>query len=1416
MNKLLLTCLIVFTSTVLWAQVLPDANGVIYVKAGATGNGSSWANALPQLADALKFAKTNIQVTQIWVAGGTYKPLYSPADNNFGNAATVNNSFLLVKDVKVYGGFAGTETTLAGRDLTLTANRTILSGDLDNNDVLTTGISTTINGNNANHLVISAGDVGTAALNGFTITGGGTTGTLQTIVVNSKTINNNEGGGIYNMESSPSFSQLNISGNQAVKGGAIADHGSYLFVSKIKLSHSIFSANKATDKGGAIYALDCKPIINNVIVSGNRAAEGGGMYSDGNYCEPVLINVTISGNAATNGGGCYRSSGSLYVKNSIIYGNSATSGKDLYGNMSGSNSIVNWTNGYSVPDPFFVNPKDASTAPFLGGDYRLKYGSPGMNRGSNTFYAAAQTPDLSDVTTDLDGKPRFFGGQVDIGAYENTFQPQTTNNVLYVKKGGTGNGSSWASALGEFSDALLWANIALADNAAAWATTPLQIWVAGGTYKPLHRPDSLFLTKQSRNQAFLMVKDVKIYGGFAGTESSLVNRNLKLTANRSILSGDLDDNDGLTDGISTSINGNNAAHLMFAIGDVGKAELNGFILTGGNTLGQNANVTIKTKSIYYKAAGGIYCDASNPILNNLTISGNKAENGAGMYIIGYPSPILTNVSIIGNSASFAGGGVYESASSTIMTNVIISDNIATQFGGGISSLNTQAIYTNVTISNNKTSSVGGGMLVTGGAPKMNNSIMWNNKLMNGTTASNLYVEGGGTPVIKYSLVEGLTSTTDGNVSATGITTAQVFNDADGGDYRLKSASPALNAGSSAFYTSGLTPDLSTILTDLANKPRVRGTAIDMGAYENAVMLPSNNVLYVKKNGTGDGSSWENAIGELADVLVWANDNKIDSAAKWATTPLQIFVAGGTYKPLYSSQDGANFGTPQGQNNAFLVVNNVKLYGGFAGTESALANRNLKLTANSTILSGDLDDNDGLTSGISTTINGSNAFHVIVSAGEVGTAQLNGFTITGGGTTGTLQTFTTNGKTIYNNFGGGLYNFDSAPVLSNLILSGNQAVIGGAIGNFGTPKFNLNNTIISGNKATNLGGGIYNFISSPLLTNLVINGNTATNNGGGIYNYYSTPSLTNITISANSATTAGSIANDNSNTKIRNSIIYGNSSGIVNVSSTPVISYSLVQGVAADATNHNVDGATNPMFMSTTDYTLQTGSAAINTGNDIFYASAQTPDLTSITTDLAGKPRINGTVDMGAYEYEGPLPVTLLSYTAKAETAGARLNWQTATELNNEFFTISSSKDGVNFSNIGRLNSKDNSNSFGNYTFLDLSAKTGQYYYRLQQTDKDGKVTDLGIRTVNMGLNKAEVMVYPNPASAIAYVKFASAWYEQAALIDLTGKILQTQTVKKDQSEVRFELGRLSPATYLIRLSGNRGSVTKPLIIISGR
>ena len=90
--------------------------------------------------------------------------------------------------------------------------------------------------------------------------------------------------------------------------------------------------------------------------------------------------------------------------------------------------------------------------------------------------------------------------------------------------------------------------------------------------------------------------------------------------------------------------------------------------------------------------------------------------------------------------------------------------------------------------------------------------------------------------------------------------------------------------------------------------------------------------------------------------------------------------------------------------------------------------------------------------------------------------------------------------------------------------------------------------------------------------------------------------------------------------------------------------------------------------------------------------------------------------------QNPLPIELVSYTGACNTGHVVLEWSTASETNNQYFTIHKSVDGINYYEIGQVNGAGNSNSLTHYQFADLEKMGGGNYYRLSQTDFNGQTT----------------------------------------------------------------------------------------------
>lgn len=109
-----------------------------------------------------------------------------------------------------------------------------------------------------------------------------------------------------------------------------------------------------------------------------------------------------------------------------------------------------------------------------------------------------------------------------------------------------------------------------------------------------------------------------------------------------------------------------------------------------------------------------------------------------------------------------------------------------------------------------------------------------------------------------------------------------------------------------------------------------------------------------------------------------------------------------------------------------------------------------------------------------------------------------------------------------------------------------------------------------------------------------------------------------------------------------------------------------------------------------------------------------------------------------------LPVSLTSFTATCTPEGTLLNWETATELNNDFFTIETGTDGENWTTLTTVSGSGTTNTPTRYEWLDRGLQTGMVYYRLAQTDYDGTHEKLKIAAAFCS-QENQVLVVPNPS-----------------------------------------------------------------------
>jgi len=174
-----------------------------------------------------------------------------------------------------------------------------------------------------------------------------------------------------------------------------------------------------------------------------------------------------------------------------------------------------------------------------------------------------------------------------------------------------------------------------------------------------------------------------------------------------------------------------------------------------------------------------------------------------------------------------------------------------------------------------------------------------------------------------------------------------------------------------------------------------------------------------------------------------------------------------------------------------------------------------------------------------------------------------------------------------------------------------------------------------------------------------------------------------------------------------------------------------------------------------------------------------------------------------------LPIELQSFTSDCQKRNVVLNWSTASELNNDFFTIDRSTDGKNWEVIGIADGMGNSNRNQYYSFTDESPLKGKSYYRLKQTDFDGQDTYFNFISTSCGRH-GEFSISPNPSSSGSFTITGPEQNRDVVIMDALGKIIYETKIK--DVETQIDLSNQISGFYMVSVSSGFGISSKKIII----
>ncbi len=1120
----------------------PKAQNRYYVAAQGTGNGTSWSDAAGSIEWALNTAAASRafyhQPVDIWVAEGTYL-----------------GSLTVVEGINVYGGFAGNEPDtfdLAQRDFVQHASvidaegaqRVLTQPDLDFATATLWDGFTLRNGNVLNASNANGGGVYMRRglrINHFTIedcraqTGGGIYAYAGSVVENTvvkRCESSYEGGGIYAQYSrlenvEASFCKITYSSG----GAGIYTESDTVINSRFICDSAYMSAVVARNS-----------YFENCLVWNNIATTSGAISTyRSTFVGCDIVENTLTGSGSVAGlmrNGTYNNYNT--VVNTIVWGNKSLGNASavqsdvdsmrycaVEGGYAGTGNIA-LASDNDGSDPSERYPLFASPDE---GDFRLMPESPCIDAGDDT--------EVSRSNKDANGNPRRFGAHIDIGCFENdgtqicvfpsNLAAQTSTDAALV---------SWTRPRGAISSRLEYR----ADSTDLWTVADN---LAGNSYMIEGlQPQSLYHYRMSTScdeEAASNYSPVKNFMTECSEGSSIVV--VGDSASRSNDLSYLPLENYYNYSLSQQI------FLSSEIGDGGLIDTIRFQQRTGST--DNRKVKIYMGHTAKNAFGGssdiILSDQMQLVYDGLL---NLAMPSDGWLIV----PLLQAFD-------------YNGADNLVLT---VLDSTGTYSSYAY-------FYTAQTPDNKVLYLYRDGSKISISATESYNVSNQRNIVSFSKHCGNT---GCPRPLLAVLDVTDSSAVINCQVSA-GLSVELQYRAAD-----------------STTFTP-LPPLQRQVLQPLRQNTtytvRTRSVCApgDTSAWRSVTFTTPPKHLsryYVALQGTGDGSSWNEASPDLGWVLATAEINY-----NLYHNPVEVWVASGTW-----------FG-------GFVIKEGVNVFGGFAGNEPADYDiRQRDLSAHATIL------------------DGQNSQTVLTQLSDFtfDTAIWDGFTIRNGRTSGSGGGLLVHGGLSINNFkitdclassGGGIY----------------------AYGNNSDVK--ISNTIVTGDSATSSGGGIYAYRAT--LQNVLVSNNGSRSSGGGLYISGSCV-VTNVTVVNNYANTtstnvAGIYNGSTYSNYIYNSIVWGNrnADGPDQMAVSDNVYNTAVEGMSFSASRGNIPlagsntGAYAPMFVMPTEgvgatYTggnwhLQSGAISVGRGNN---------DYVNTLTDLQGDPRVqHGRVDLGCYE-----------------------------------------------------------------------------------------------------------------------------------------------------------------------------------------
>lgn len=1320
-----------------WEASLPESGRVFYVRMSTEGgndgnSGLSWDEPLASVQTAVNKAFTQPLVdgkrAQVWVAAGTYSR--NPDSSS-------DNCYEIKEGVDVFGAFpkTGTPGMDDRQPFISTSVPNITDYDPANYETILQPATTTQSGtgrrrvlgqpNSYNPAIGSQDFEIPTTWDGFTLTKGYVWGFGMEGITGQMKRNGGAGAAIFK---NATLKNCIITGNKltgptrqsnwtnvgypGVRGGGVyCDKGTLIncYITDNILgdngNSSTQTRNLHSAYGGGCYMFNGTAY--NCIISGNSTfannAEGAGIFiENAKFYNNTIVNNTStasrwSGSKATGGIGIYNSGGgsTLTIYNCIVMGN--TGGKNATGNkdISTSGGVINCYNSIVESD---TNAGSGSSAvnyyectirtntselftDYTGGNYRLR-STDGTNIGEDAPMIDGETVYLMDFT-DMDFTDRIKDCRVDAGAYERDNSDHIDAEVVgdtyiyYVTHPGAGssigNSPENAACAMKLQDVLNAAGEKVVETGGTVIVKIAGYEGAGSGDSFVYNATDLGNPNDPISYTFTVPYGVIVKGGYNaavdraeknGWDDDQRNAAEFATTLSAIKVGS---------GSTPEVNGYHVVTFAEpADGQSGKLSvIDGLHLIDGKATSMAGGGNLNTR-------GGAAIVPAWAHVRNCIVRNCEAVTGGAFYMM--PRATISGTVVRNNSATQAGGGIYidnenvDAATRAHIVSCTITDNTAEE-GGGIFLEDESALVFNTVVWGNSSpsdkniSGVGDitflddlmEALLPGKIQEyypFNNchvetfELPGNYHNMEMISDETIYFSHSRTlkpysPLVKHGMEVALQESFEKN---TAILPYDIT-----GMLRMPTDINTKNVDAGAFAFDGATMPIPTSIDDVITRIFVSQNNNETPASE------TDESLYI-------GRSFLSSVTWIEDALEYITQVR----TLFPDTEFEILVAEGTYKPKYRRIDAATEHIDQRQ-NSFVVPKNVRIYGGFSGTElysTGIASFPTAAGDIALIPDGDIDGilqdrqfsdlngntllepwefaNQTIFSGrINISATERNVYHVVFSNDTSGEVTLDGISVMNGETLNYLS-YDTDENEIGR--GGGLYTNGVSYTVNRCRFISNYAMRGGAIFSRNA-RLVISSSLIAGNGTVDNpqvsadtpagGGGVYiaswsvdtNPASLHAVNSLWVNNETV-GQGGAIAAVHANHfdgtkvSLLNNTLARNKAKTNATFFIDNAESKIHNTLLWGNEQEEIDKDSYVILAHSASDNELAETSNGNIRISSDNMAIDGPRFTRPSTTAGIAGYNDTYLWN---PTSISILSDSGDGTLATDGTETGAYE-----------------------------------------------------------------------------------------------------------------------------------------------------------------------------------------